>query len=658
MAPLLRLLAALCAALLLVLVPGAPPLAAADAVTVSGTVTDAGGAPLEGIVVTVSSPSLTVQATTGADGTYTTTPVPHGEYTVSFAQIDGPEPRRAVQYWPKVWSATQASPLVVDADSAASVGGIDASLELPATMSGTARDTEGAGLAGTCVTAWLLAGDTPHFLTDQMVEPDGSYLIPSLPPAPVQLQFRDCTPPLHHLSTQLDPVALVPGQVVTDLDVVLERGGSIRGTVRDESGSPLQDVCVAAQAADGPGDWSETSSTGADGTYEVTPLGAGTYDLSVAPCADQPYLEAFVGAVEVTAGVATGGVDVTLRRATTISGTVRDAEGAPVGEVCVQASDAGSVRGSDRTDDDGTYRVDLDGGGEVSLQFVDCREVPGLAGAVTTLELDDGEDRTGVDMSLAEGRAASISGTVTNVRGEPLEGICVVAYLAAETTRFGSTDAAGSYRIPAVGAGTWSVAFLNCPEDDGPDEDPAVVDPVSGVRWGPQWWGGAALVFSDAQSGPDPIADGADLVTLAPGDEAVVEHCFGCGVIDVAMRLDGSRVVAEVRSNALAAADPSAAQLSAAADWQYTLTCLATATTTSASTSAGVSSSGPELVLDGVDSGREQRCRVTATLDGVLVADSDEQVLGTEVVQPTGPGSATPDADGDGGGGRPLALVG
>lgn len=658
-----RLVAVLAIAIVVVCGPEVPSVASAGGSTFSGTVTDADGVPLEGIVVTVASSGYSTQATSAADGTYTTDPAPEGAYTVSFAQVDGPEPRRTLQYWPKVWSSSQATEVIIEAGTGP-ITGIDAFLELPASIGGTVRDAEGAVVSGACVTAWLVEGDTRHYLFDQAVDVDGTYLLASLPPSWISLELRDCVAPVELLPRTLEPVALEPGQVLGGVDAVLERGASIGGTVRDESGAPLPDVCVSAEAVDPIGDWSETVTTDAEGAYVLRGLAAGVYEVELVPCADQPLLPDLLTGVRVQAGESQGGVDTVLRAATTISGTVRDERGEPVDEVCVQASDADSVRGSDQTDEDGTYRVDMDGGGPVTLQFVDCSDTPGLAGAVTSVDLVGGEQRAGVDTVLVPGAPASVSGRVTNVRGEPLVGVCVAVYLAHESVSFTITGADGSFRSPQVGSGTWAIAYLTCPQDDGPDVDPAVLDPASGVRWQPQWWGGAALAFDDGSGDPDPVAAGADLLTLEPGDDAVIDHCFGCGALQVDMVLDGTTVRAEARVDTLALAgvstdDAATARVSSAdtatVGWQYSLTCVADATASMASVSSAVSSSSSTLVLDGVDSAREQRCRVAATLDGLLVADSEVQVLGAAAVR-----QSEPDAGGQGGtgAGRPIVFVG
>ena len=208
--------------------------------------------------------------------------------------------------------------------------------------------------------------------------------------------------------------------------------------------------------------------------------------------------------------------DTALERGTVVSGTVRDDGGSPVADVCVQLSDDAHVAGSDETESDGTYAVLLAEGGDFRVQFVDCRDTPSLAGASTDVTVQSGTDVTGLDATLEPGPPATVRGVVTNVRGEPMVGVCVVAYLAYDKVLAGVTDSAGGYTIPAIGSGTWAIAYLTCGEDDEPDALPYVIDGATGVAWTPMWWGGARLDLEQVEDpGPDPIAQGA--VAGGPG---------------------------------------------------------------------------------------------------------------------------------------------
>lgn len=653
-----RVVAVLTSALLVLTGTIADAAAAPGGATVSGTVTDADGSPLQDITVILSSTDHSEQATTGVDGTYSSGILPEGSYTVSFSQPSGPEPRLPVQYWPKVWTAAQSSPVVVAADGPGAVDGIDAVMELPASVAGTVRDPEGTPLPDTCVEAWSVDGDEEQWLGNQLVDDEGAYLMASLPPVRVRLDFLDCTMPQTWLRSSSAELELSPGTSLVGVDGVLQPGAVLAGSVRDESGAPLAGMCVTPRSSDRSGDWGETATSAPDGSYQLTQLAGGTYDVHVTPCEDQPYLDATVGGVSVGTGEIRGDVDVVVVRAATISGTVRDRTGAPVPEICVQVSDASSLLGSDETDEDGTYRVVVAGDGEVSVQYVDCADDPRRGGTELGLRLAQREDKVGVDVTLRDAPPASVTGTVTNVRGEPMAGVCVVGYLGFEHVVLTLTRADGTFGLPAMGSGTWAVAYFGCPEGD-QDEDPTVIDPVTGVRWSPQWYGGAELRLDDEErSGPDPLAAGATMVVLEDGAEVVADHCFGCGAIRADMVLDGTTVRAEVVSAAMAPPAVAGAGVGAASTWTYSLSCRSTSEPTTTVQAAAAATSPGSLVVAGVDPGRAHRCQVTASVGAVAVAVSDESVLGVEQLPPVASEPGGGDAGGSGGDVRPLAFVG
>ena len=541
-----RTLRTLLAAVLAVVVTllAAPPVGAAPGVTVRGTVLDTVGDPVEGIAVTVSSGSTSVQVTTAADGTYVTPELPDGAYSVSFADVDGIAPQHPTQFWPKVWSSVEATPVVLSAASATEVTGIDAALPVAASVSGTITDTGGGPIDGACVNAWSGPVDESRWLGNVAAASDGTYTIPWLPPVDVVLELVDCSLPTTYLSTELAPIALDPGAVIVAVDGQLTLGATISGTVRDEGGAPLSNICVSEERRD---DGGISTTTGKDGTYQLGPLAAGELSLDLAPCDDQPYLPTTVGPLTVETGAELVVGDTTLERGTVVSGTVRDDGGSPVADVCVQLSDDAHVAGSDETGSDGTYAVLLAEGGEFRVQFVDCGDTPSLAGTSTEVTVQSGADVSGLDATLEPGAPATVRGVVTNVRGEPMEGVCVVVYLAHETVVLGVTDSDGGYTVPSVGSGTWAIAYLTCgKDDDGPDVLPYVIDGATGVAWAPMWWGGAPLDVEQVEDqGPDPIAQGAVLVDLVPGGDSQHDACFGCDAIAAGIEKDGDVVRAE-----------------------------------------------------------------------------------------------------------------
>jgi hypothetical protein len=79
------------------------------------------------------------------------------------------------------------------------------------------------------------------------------------------------------------PVSVTEGQETTGIDANLGVGGGISGTVTDDSGEPLQGVCVNAYYPDGhPA--GTTGHTNSAGQYRVGALGYGSYSLKFSNC--------------------------------------------------------------------------------------------------------------------------------------------------------------------------------------------------------------------------------------------------------------------------------------------------------------------------------------------------------------------------------------
>lgn len=634
-----------------------PTAQAAPGVTVSGTVVDGAGDPVAGITVDLRSDTDHEVVVTDVDGTYSTAPLPDGEYLVSFTDQD-PMPVYPTQYWPKVWSQQLASPLVLSAQDATSVTGVDAQLTAGARVAGTITDESANPIDGACVNVLLADGDDSWVLNTAAAA-DGTYLTPLVPADLVVVEFVDCMVPLTFLSARSATLTLSEGEVRTGVDGQLELGAAISGTVRDEQGDPIQNICVTERhdGADGP-EWGNTETSAADGTFTIAPLVAGEYWLELAPCGDEPFEDRELGPFVVAASQQLTGVDVALVEAATFAGTVRDADGDPLAGICVQASDADHVAGSDETANDGTYSVLVDRPGSFDVQFVDCGDTPGVGSFDTTVTLAEAQHVTGVDATLAAAAPASVEGTVTNVRGEPIEGLCVVAYLPFETVHAAGTDADGTFELPELGPGRWAIAFLECQQGDGPDVDPSVPDPDTGIRWQPLWWRTAPLDLSG--SDPDPIVQGAAQVTLGPGATVRLDQCFGCEAIDASVVLDDDVVRAQFDASGIvdptaATSDPTAAAdvRAAAADVRYTLMCVSD--TGATSQAAGAAS---PLEVDGLEPGTPYSCAVGASVDDLVVGRSVAAEVGGTSAAPTGSATTPGGGTGASGAGAPLAFVG
>ncbi|MFI8992743.1 DHA2 family efflux MFS transporter permease subunit [Streptomyces sp. NPDC053542] len=149
---------------------------------------------------------------------------------------------------------------------------------------------------------------------------------------------------------------LAVGAEPVAFDLMLAGTGGLEGTVRAGS-SPVPNALVVA--TDERGDVIEAASSGEDGGYRLASLVPGTYTLTASATGFQPY----AGLVEVSGGVPTR-QDAVLQSAATLSGTVHNGAGAPLGEARVSLLDpAGNVVAVRTTGPDGAYAfTDLSGG--------------------------------------------------------------------------------------------------------------------------------------------------------------------------------------------------------------------------------------------------------------------------------------------------------
>jgi hypothetical protein len=223
----------------------------------------------------------------------------------------------------------------------------------------------------------------------------------------------------------------VGGGDVTGVDLEVAPGAVVAGRVVDGSERPVAGVRVSA-SVEGPGAGPggpnnmtfDRAVTGPDGNFELVRLGAGQLRL-VAEQGEQDGV-ASLGPEPLAPG-ARKQVTLKLRRGAFIAGTVRSHDGAPAANVRVGVM-VRDLRGSTpshaATDPAGRYRlgplppgmvvVAADRRGQLSFRSGD-RDPPHQR----TVTLADGEDRTGVDLTVAGG-GMTMSGTLVAADGKPV----------------------------------------------------------------------------------------------------------------------------------------------------------------------------------------------------------------------------------------------
>jgi hypothetical protein len=246
---------------------------------------------------------------------------------------------------------------------------------------------------------------------------------------------------------------------------------------------------------------------------------------------------------------------------------------------------------------------------------------------------------------LVPGAVGTISGKVLNLQGAPMTTACVVAYLPNQYALFAPVNPDGTYQITGVPSGTYALAALGCD----PAPNPVVPDPLSSsVAYTAQWWDGIPLFFDQSVGGgPDPIAQGATLVTVAPAAQ-LVDHdwCFGCAAIAISGVTPGSAsLTVEFTTPGLVdATDATTSAVAGEGVLVYSATC-----TSSTGGAGGTATGTGAIAVTGLSAGATYTCQVTATDGATPVASSAVSAAvtlagGTDPASPTDSIPAVPEA--------------
>lgn len=319
--------------------------------TVSGTVVDEAGQPVSGgFVYAYLSTYLDGTrggASVGADGSYTITGLPAGEYIFEAGAGWGSESELVDEYWQDVYNEADATRVQLAAGEA-----FEADFELNAggVIEGAVTG-DGAPVEGVEVTA-TYAGDT----SARWVSPvtavtgaDGTYRLGGLEAGEYVVDFSDFDGPWAQQfwqdTSERAEAALLdvnPGDLVEGIDATLSAGGAISGTLTELSadGSVPSQAYLDVLRKDASGAWQRVTSEQADasGAYEVSGLAAGEYTVvsygsSSGNWATTYYGGVYFGDEAMVAAVApeqeVADVDIQTVPGVSISGSVIDEAGGP-----------------------------------------------------------------------------------------------------------------------------------------------------------------------------------------------------------------------------------------------------------------------------------------------------------------------------------------
>ncbi|MCU0262220.1 MAG: carboxypeptidase-like regulatory domain-containing protein [Candidatus Nanopelagicales bacterium] len=336
----LRLVGPLLAALL---VGGIPAPAAATLVgELSGTVTG-GGAPLPNVWVTLTPVSQTGEASGNPKRALT-----DGEGRYEFPEIYDRDVKIHVRapllgdlvdtWWPAAHTFAQAGIIGI------SDWPVTADVELPVGGSVTGRvvdSTTGTPVPFAQVSA--LVADSPQSGPVGIATPGqspGAFALAGLPPVALKLRVRLPTDSAH---LSVDPnewsegISVDGAQSTTGLTIGLRRGATIRGTVRDDAGTPVEGASVRIVGCMPNCPLIVTSDS--SGAYRVTGVWPGPRLGVVAWKGDQLVRQWYPGRdnaslatdIAVDVGDELDGIDFALRRAAFLTVTVSAADsGAPL----------------------------------------------------------------------------------------------------------------------------------------------------------------------------------------------------------------------------------------------------------------------------------------------------------------------------------------
>ncbi|MBN8228697.1 carboxypeptidase regulatory-like domain-containing protein [Corallococcus macrosporus] len=362
-------------------------------------------------------------ATTDAEGHFVAGPLPQGSYA-AFVTADGGSS------WFKP-----------ELDSPADLAAVVLARTLP--IAGQVLSAEGTPAPGVQV---LLEGSTATASTQRTTTDDAGCFRFTAPAVAHQLNAEsggafatlDVTPPLEHVELRL------------------QQGVFLEGTVRDDTGQPIPNARVQTYREDG-GPLAAEADTATDsaGRYRMGPTRSGPHTFRILA---SHHLDLEVTAQKLLRGMAP--LDFMLRRAKSVEGRVVDTSGAPLEGIHLELSgnlgawDDLVSRDSQRSDATGRFVLDAQRGGKAQLLVEDP--------SFQSLSIDVSVPSK--DVVVVLDRGASVSGTVTDPRGLPLRGATVTLLEDSEDTedsslyeepRQGMTDEQGRFQLQGIAPGKY-----------------------------------------------------------------------------------------------------------------------------------------------------------------------------------------------------------
>ena len=274
------------------------------------------------------------------------------------------------------------------------------------------------------------------------------------------------------------PVTVLAGKTTSGLVDYLPVAGALSGRVTDSAGHGIPGASVFVYNPDDPSQVGHGTLTRADGSYTVTGLPAGSYQVCFSgqgaggasttgyldECYDDQPPYSSSTRVPVTLGHTSAGIDAVLATGGAITGRVTDPSGAAVPDVSTWVSGAGYGQGY--SDSTGRYTITGLGTGSYTLCFDGSYAVSDAAPYGYTnscagdrgLTVDVVAGQTTTENGTVE-KGGAVGGTVTGDNG-PVAGVWVDVYDSSghQLNSTGTNDD-GSYRFTGLAPGQVTVCF-------------------------------------------------------------------------------------------------------------------------------------------------------------------------------------------------------